>query len=1337
MKKTATLVTILISLSFRGISGNENYFFQDITKKYDLTFGPVNTLSEDDNGFLWFGCDNGLYYSNNSSIKKIKLYNNDNKNSHSIKIYNIYKDNKGIQWVCSQDGLFKHNIKTNTFEQIKLLKPNRRILENTPITDILQVSETEYIINTTTKAYRYQLYNATLEPYIINNGANVDRIAHMHRDENGSIVFGTTDGRIFVTPNIDTKAKLLYTSEKNLISSICKDGNKYIVGYHENGIEVISLDGKKIYEINESETGKNHIESNDIRKIIRKENGEIWIATHLGLVILGYDTQTSWGFDPQRGLPHRSIFSLEQGKDGGVWIGTWAGGVAYYKPCNYKFKTVEIDYNRKPAKNVVSGFAEDKNGIIWVGSDEEGGLRYYNPETHNFIHHPLEKELSQIKKIKSLAIIDNIVAIGTFKNGLFLYDTKRKEQINTPIAKNVDILSIKGNKRNVFIAQRRTVFQYDIQKQTFEKTFSYNEDGRIWYLYLDSSHNLWICTDNGLYLKPKGTHIFRECFTTNSKYDLDKESIYSICEDKNGDMWIGTKGKGIFIYSLYEDILKKAPDYELTKDADIYSIISDQEKNTWYYANEGLYCYNAVDKNTSYFNDIDGLPNEHLAPNTAFLSKSGKLFLGSVNAFNIIDPSIIKKNTTAPRVFISDIEINNEPLSENNIISANSMSTKEISDLTLNHKQNTLLFKVVTNNFIKSAKNKFKYRLINYDDEWLEISAAQDIIFTKIPSGSYTLEVLGSNNDKVWSKTPYQLKIKILPPYWRRWYSLIIYFIISLTIGYVIIKEIRSKIKLQKEISKERYKSQASELMHNERVRFFTNISHELRTPLTLILSPINNLVTMLAGDEKAQNLLNVLERNTQRLLRLTNQTLDFRLLEVGKLEPKFAKIDIVQLCTEVYHCFEQQILDKEIKFKFTSNFKELDMLIDGDMIEKVIYNLISNSLKYTDNNGNLFLSIEKKVMTDESYKGYIRSGDIFYGEAVEVILRDTGIGIKAELLPHIFERFSKGSEEHKGSSGIGLHLCTEYTKLNNGNILLTSNEGIGSTFILNLPIQDAAIIEKHKNIEQQIITQTIEKETETVEEIIAEHNKSKHKTVLLVEDNNELRSYLKTFLSTFFRIVTAKDGQQAIKILNEVRLDLVITDISMPHVSGLELLDILKANDETKHIPVIVLTAFTEKQYQKESILKGADSFLTKPIDDSILLAQINNVFQRMEVYQTSKATDKKNSDKNTTFIESIEQIIEKNLQNQKFSLNDILSELNISKSTLDRKLKQQANQNPSGLIRDVRLKNAIKLMRTNKFNIDEIATYVGFNSSSYFIRSFKAKYGQTPREYRENHKD
>jgi signal transduction histidine kinase/DNA-binding response OmpR family regulator len=837
----------------------------------------------------------------------------------------------------------------------------------------------------------------------------------------------------------------------------------------------------------------------------------------------------------------------------------------------------------------------------------------------------------------------------------------------------------------------------------------------------------------GLYYANKNENIFHNCFEHDTIFGLSETMIYTVFEDKDETLWVGTKGKGIFKLNPSNNEIKRINKDQELSNADIFGIIEDKNGNIWFSSDKGIFCYFKSDDIVTRYSTIDGLPGEQFTPNSVLASSSGKLFFGSSNGFCYINPDNIKTNKVTPNIFLSKLLINNKSFDQSNNFEANSHITEEIREIKLHHNQNSLTFGVVANNFIKPAKNKFRYRLTNYEESWIDVDYNKDITFTKIPPGKYTLEVMGSNNDNVWSSEPLKIKINILYPLWQKWYAMIFYFLIIATIAYIVNKEIRLRLKLRKEIMAERYKSEAKEIVFSEKLKFFTNISHEIRTPLTLIISPLNNLLGKFQFDASTSDQLLIIKRNSQRLLRLTNQILDFRLLEVNKLKANNKKADIISICIEVFNCFELLIKEKQINFIFSSNFKKLWIYIDADMIEKIVYNLVANAIKFSNEKGQIFLSIESKELNQESYHGYIESGNKFIGKSVEIKVRDLGKGIKKEILPVILDRFTTDPNENETGAGIGLHLCQEYAKLHNGNILVESEEGKGSTFILNIPFQENSQYEKTPIVKQLSFENNL---LSNIEPEIKQINGIK-KVILLAEDNDELRNYLKSYLNNYYKVITAKNGLQAVEIAKEVIPDIIITDILMPQMSGIELTISLKNNAKTNQIPIIVLTALSESKYQKESLLKGVDSYLTKPVDETLLLIQIENILSNREMIKKrielhdEKSNEKELSSNGDTLIEKTEKIIKQNLRNSDFDFAKLLEILNISRSTFHRKIKSSTNQSPSEFIRDVRLKNAVDLMKTTNFNIDEIGTYVGFNSTSYFIRSFKKKYGKTPKEY------
>ncbi len=1322
------LIFILILFIPASLWSEKNYYFEDITQSYNLSNMGFSTICEDDNGFIWCGGQNGLFYHNTVTIDKLKLDNKKNKNTIPNKVQKVYKDLNSTIWVCTQNGLYKHHRKESFFEQIELKDTKTNNTQEQDVNNIVQLNEHEYLLHRHQKILIYNTQNNTVK----NSNEKLNKhIIYINRDKNGLIHIATQDGKIYELQNHLKNIKLLYDSPNGYITSICKDGNKYYIGYRNKGVKVINLNGIIIEEFNTKNQGNRHINNNIIRKIIRRKNGEIWVATVEGIYVLYNDKLTLLDSQLETGLPHRWIYDMHQGLDDKIWVSTYAGGVACYSEFNYKFKYIHLDNPQwQLDKSHVSTVCEDSRGYIWVGSEDEGSIKIYSTKDKMFIQELPDKVLSKAKNVKSIVNISNeLIAFGiNASNTITLYNYKKgivERQINLPLKKHQGVRGALYNNGILWVNDQSIIVAYDINAQKIKSITK--SKVRIWQLYIDSSHKLWVCTSKGLYALNPEKNTLEQYHSNDANGLLNNASIYSVCEDRNGTLWVGTTGQGLYLYHPENQELSLAPDHQLSTNDDIYNIINDHYNNIWYITNKGLYRYDYDKQSTDYYGTNNNTLNAENRLDASCISSTGKLYFGEKSGFTIIDPTSIKKNTTVPSLFLANFKVNNIPYRKDSSCTQNALTMSQLRNITLKAKENTLSFKVVSNNFIKSESNKYRYRLTNYDDNWVEITQNRDIIFTKVPPGKYVFEAYGSNNDMVWSKTPYRLNINILYPVFIRWYALLTYFILLVTIGWWVYKELNTKLKLRKEIEEARNKSKVSELIHAERIKLFTNISHELRTPLSLIVSPIKHILQENNIDPETKQLLQVVDRNTKRLQRIADQTIDFRLLEVGKLKPNLKKHELIQLTKDVFLCFEQLFIDREIKSDFKSDFKKLELIIDDDMVEKIIYNLLSNALKYTFEKESISLHISQHNITDSDYNTSTLTGLRFVGQAVSIIIKDTGPGIKKELLPHIFERFAKGDGTHQTSTGIGLHLCKEYSKLNRGNIQLITKEGDGATFILNLPITEDSHFEKSEL--KQLVKFDITKEATT--EAFQTNKLSNTASILLIEDNGELRDFLKTTLASHYKIITAKNGEQAITQLQDITPNLILTDVAMPGMSGIELTKQLKQNQKYSHIPIIVMTAYADRSYQMESILNGADAFFTKPIDLPLLLAQIHNSLTNKKKENTKQENPHQIIYEND-FIEKARKIVVNNLQNPDFQIPDLLQSLNTSKSTLSRKLKAETQQNISCFIRDIRLTNAQNLLFNGQFNIDEIATFVGFNYTSYFIKSFKNKYGLTPSEYR-----
>lgn len=1332
------ILFIFVAIFPFGLMAQADYFFERISPESGLVFKAVKGIAEDANGFIWFVTEDDIYYYNTQDFRRYALSPTYSQKPNSGQIYKIYNDSADRIWVCSEAGLFSFNEKMNAFEQ-KELKLGGVPLSNRAVENIVQWGPDRYLLSIDQQAYGYlseqdSLIELNLASFL---AADLNKISAITVDEKNNILLGTRTGRVYLINDTFSVIRELHRSDPYIVTSICAFKDRLYIGYNGNGVEVIDLKGNKLDTYKEYLTGEKHLPDDQVRQIIERE-GSLWIGTYKGLMILDSSSTRIIQNDGTNGLPHSSIYAIHKSKDGNMWIGTWSGGLVFYSKYNYAFQHFkQVPYPSSNPSAFVSSFAEDLSGNIWIGN-AQSNISLFNPSTRTFIDDQLPTDLRQLTHIKNIASENGKdFWVGTFRNGLWHYNSPSGKLRRVDLGRIDTLLNfsdLQAFNRKLWISTRgRGYYIYDIAQDSFQIISRPLGDNAnwIWKSYLDN-RDIWLGTNDGLFTVDTQKGTFDKCVVDTTGLLGEELTIYTVAKDRQGRLWAGTKKKGVYQFNLTNNRFEKFKIDDLVDQADVYSIVKDRQDDIWLSTNNGIFHYQVASQKARRFSSIDGLTGDLYNPNAVFMASDGTLYFGSPNGLNIIDPSIIQDNPLIPKVYISEIKINHQKTDLNVESSSSSIAPEHISSLNLSHEQNSLSFRFVTNNFIKSSKNSYKYRLLNYQDNWVEVEQGQQITFTKIPHGDYVLEVFGSNNDKLWSTEPLRVNIKINPSFWQTQLAYLIYGLLFLALAVIISQQLAFRVRARKRLLDEKYKNEANEMLYAERLKFFTNISHEIKTPLTLIMLPLDKLLKKFNYQSDTFNHLSVIKRSATRLLKLTNQILDLRLIEVGKLNGKFEKTDIVELCRNVFESFELQMKEEGINFIIKSRFNSFFVWVDPNMIENILYNLISNALKFSEERGHVILSIDRKILHEEDFNRSFHTGCEFIGEAIEVRIRDYGVGISNQKISGIFERFWTGLDNPEYGAGIGLHMCSEYAKLNHANLFVESQEGEGTTFSLHLPIN-----ERFAYSEVQFINQWNFDHAQKVMPLPNDTDKQgkSSKVILIAEDNDELRNYLVNIMNERYLVLSAKNGRQALEISREVRPDLIVTDILMPGLNGVNLLKYLKNDRSTKHIPVMMLTALHEQDYQLESMRGGADSYLVKPVDESILFAQIENILARQSVLAESLdnggQVDVHPRELRASFVETAESIIEKNLQNSAFSPKDLAHELKISRSTLYRKIKQTSDENSSEFIRNVRLRQAIKLMKTGNYNLNEIGFIVGFNSTSYFNRSFKKKYGMTPKEY------
>lgn len=776
---------------------------------------------------------------------------------------------------------------------------------------------------------------------------------------------------------------------------------------------------------------------------------------------------------------------------------------------------------------------------------------------------------------------------------------------------------------------------------------------------------------------------------------MPNNAVSSILEDRDGVVWASTLNG-------------------------ICKIIPREEE-------KGGYCFSLVA-----FGVADGLQSGMFYDHAALKAKNGTLYFGGAHGFNYFNPGHMVYEEAASQPILTGLSIFNTPVRvgkeyEGHVILSAPMNRTD--KIELRYDENFISIEFSGLNYANPDHTYYKYRLKNYEEGWVESHATAQgrAVYTGLRPGEYEFEVYAANGDKVWSKEPARLSIVVHPPFWATYYAMAVYVLMVVGMVYWISRMYvhREKEKMMEERRANARRQQ--EHLEEMKLRFFINISHEFRTPLTLILTPLGSLIKQQSDVDLKQRLV-VIYRNAEKLLQLVNQLLDFRKLEMQGERLSVSMGDIVVFVRDAVEAFCELVKEKGVTLAFESKIGHLYMNYDHDKVYKVVNNLLSNAVKFTPSGGRIAVRVENSVRNGREY--------------VAVSVRDTGCGMEEKDKERIFTRFYQVESSHKSQSGsgIGLHLVKGYVDLHGGEITVDSRTGEGSVFTFFLPTD-------LQHDEKVTIAHGEDKETVGVSVPSAAEDGSEpsgeRKKLLIVEDNADFRAYLVHEFSSDFDVVEAGDGAEGEEMVREEWPDLVISDLMMPKRDGIAFCQRMKNDIHTSHIPFILLTAKMSDDARIESYKAGADSYISKPFNFEMLQVRVQKLIEQRE---TRKVTFKKNieitpSEITTTsldeeFVKKAVAFVEKNMDNSEYSLEDLSSDLGLSKTHLNRKLTVILNMKPLQFIRSIRLKRAAQLLVGSQYNVVEIADKVGFNTIKYFNRYFKEEFGMTPTQYREANK-
>lgn len=1358
----------LLLLSIVVFAQSEYYNFSKLDTYTGLSHNQVNTILKDPDGFLWFGTMSGLNRFDGYSCRIFRKNHNDSTSLLDNNILSLYELPDGKMWVVTMGGACIYNPDTEKFNANYYAYLLKLGLPPGNIANIVKGNNGRFwFLYDNLDLYLYSTNDKSAKPFRHQDAIASEKITSVKETKDGKLWIVYRNGflqeydialnKIIFSSTVFQKVKK-GNNDNNLF--IDNDGDIWL-WYYTSGVFLFHPPDNSIRQF-DNNSFPTRLNSDAVSQVIHDNNGLIWVGTDHGGVTL-IDKRNNFkttyllnDLKEPKSLSQNTIITLYKDDNGIVWLGTYKQGVNYLNSNITQFQYYHHqESNTKSLQyDDVNRFIEDRAGNIWIGTNG-GGLIYFDRKNNTFkqyLHDPNNKNSLSNNVIVSLWIDhEDILWIGTYLGGLNRFDGKtfthyrHNDNDSTSLANDNVWEIFEDKEQNLWIGTLGGGLVLLDRKTNRFKHSPYKgvESNPLLFKYIagilhDRKGNVWIGSSSGIAVieKTKDTIIHYQA-AANNKNSLSNNNIICLLEDSKGRIWIGTR-EGLNLFNEQTKEFQTFTASDGLPDNMILNILEDNHQTFWISTPNGL-CNVIPEQGKSglvfsiiNYDETNNLQNREFNDNAAFKTRSGELFFGGPSGFNIINPDKINKPVYNPTIVFTGLQILNknvEPgeLINNRVILKQSLS--KLSEIDLKYTQNVFSIEFASLDFTHSNRDKYAYMLEGFNSDWLYADGSQRrATYTNLNPGHYTLKVKVLKRDGLWSDIK-TLQINILPPFWRTPIAYIIYVLVAGALLVVIRRISLDRIHMRFEVQQQRKEAERAHALEQLKTKFFTNVSHEFRTPLSLIIAPLDRIIKQ-STDADQKNQLNLVQRNAKRLLSLVNQLLDFRKMEVQEIKLHPAIGDIISFSKDISLSFMDIAEKKSIQFSFSANIERLEIYFDKDKIEKILFNLLSNAFKYTHDKGTVGVNLIYNPPVNNEGDGTL---------AIEV--KDTGIGIPAGKHEKIFERFFQTdvpeSMVNQGT-GIGLAITKEFVKLHNGIITVKSEPEKGSCFTVFLPakrVYDAST-RPITNPEPEEIAEPV---------LMEESKKSdKKKTILVVEDNEDLRFYLKDNLKGQYHIIEATNGKEGWEKTVLLNPDLIVSDIMMPLMDGVELARKVKTETITAHIPVILLTAMGSEEKQLEGLKVGVNDYITKPFTFEILASRIRNLLAQQKLLQkrfqkqievnphevTITPVDEK-------FLKQALDVVEKNMDNPEFSVEDLSRDMHMDRSTLYRKIHSLTGKTPIEFIRSIRLKRAAQFLEKSGMSVAEVAYEVGFNNPKNFTKFFKEEFKVTPSQYVANKKD
>ncbi len=1387
LKKTIVLAVFCSQVLFGAFSGvtaqNIGFNFKHLSTIDGLSNFTVLGIAEDHRGFMWFGTMDGL---NRFDGVNIKIYREDPEDPYALGssyIWSLLTASDSGLWIGSNRGLYYYDYYHDNFHLIPMVDDDGHEVNYLAIRSLL-ASENILWIGTAQGLFRYDLIIEKIIPFKdVRNEENkpFGRVIALKKSKDGIIWIGDTHGLLKFQDETFHRIPIQNNSRENVSLQgigIAFDGTgKIWFGTDNSDMGMIVYD-----PVNQTQRilskQKGYLPHNRVKSLFRLQDGNILIGTRWGLGMINEKTYAHQHFFHDQYVPgsisHNSIRQIFQSKNGIIWIGTYYGGVNYFDTKSQKIShfTNKLNDENSLSFNIVSYIFEAKERKLWIGT-ETRGVNIFNPVDRSF--RVLKNEAG-----RNSLIHDNIRSILEDQKGRFFIATQFGISIYDPLMDSFTNISENASSRgklsyhmvhdlcmdtsgNIWIGTAGMIGQchlqmYDVIYDTIRHyipdpdNFPWIKNMLVNTMVFDRKQNIiWTGGDNGL----TGFNISTKKYLNDSLFYPTSKALQDIFIndlflDENGLLWIATFSRGIYIMDVRTYQIKMVKGVGGMPGSSFYALTSDEEGNIWASANSHLLKIAAPHNIDVPIVDIvkygiqEGFPAQQYFRNAACKGSDGTLYFGGDYGFIAFNPLEVKNRILHPTVAVLDILVNGESIKTQSEEKDKYNNFPSQENVSLTYNQSSFSIQFIAPNFINPENTWYQYHLSGITDSWQDLGNSNTIHFTKLKSGDYELRLRASSDPEIFAEEFTAINLKIAPPFWGSSLAYFIYLIILLGLLYLFFMISRKWERLRQNLRFEHLQREQEKEFNQSRLKFFTDISHELRTPLTLILAPLERIVQSNFGSAKIKNQLMLMLRNGDRMMQLINQLLDIRRLETGNMELQAAEGNIADFIKEVSLSFRELAQDRNIEFKVKSSEKKIKVWFDRNKFEIILFNLLSNALKFTPDQGEIAVSVELV-----NGNGYVR-----------IQIENTGRGIPEENLKHIFDRFFTGHsmEDPKGSSsGVGLEIVKNLVDLHHGDISAESSydeKGVdGQTcFIIMLKCGKAHYSENEllkeyrssediANYPKPLRSISIKEPLEKDDDKAISIDTLKEESVLIVEDNQEIRELVASIFIEEYNTFKAYNGEEGLKIARDKIPDLIISDIIMPGIDGIELCRRIKTDINTSHIPVILLTARTAVTFKYEGLETGADDYIVKPFNIEDLRLRSRNLIKQRKVLKERYGqsglilpTEISLTSVDEKLLQrSIDYIIE-HIGDSDLTVDRIAREVGMSRANFYRKVKALTNSSAAEFLRKVRMEHAAQLLKTNKFRVSEVTSLVGFSDVDYFRECFKSQFGKTPREYIES---